>query len=99
MIIKYQSESVINSTPDKKLKYKFNIMIYMGKISASDAFDILNKNNKENILKNFGMDGLGKIKDHFLDAVATTVDINDESVKEIYWKTLNLYSGNILFKT
>ena len=56
----------------------------MGKINSSEAFEILNKNNKANILQNFGDYGLGKIKNTFINAVADTVDVNDESVKEAY---------------
>ena len=59
-------------------------MVCMGKIKASDAFDILVKDNKEEVLKSYGEYGFGKIKDYFIKSVADTVDINDESVKEIY---------------
>ena len=56
----------------------------MGDVSAFDAFEILNKNNKENILKNFGEYSLGKIRDYFIDSIISKVDVNDESVKEAY---------------
>ena len=56
----------------------------MGDVSVFDAFEILNKNNKENILKNFGEYSLGKIRDYFIDSIISKVDVNDESVKEAY---------------
>ena len=60
----------------------------MGKIKDSDVFAILVKDNKENILEKFGTCSLSNIKNHFVDDVADTVDINNESVKRLLLERL-----------
>ena len=56
----------------------------MGKVSSSDAFEILVKDDRKRILEKFGMQGFVKIKIYFIDNVDDTVDVNDGSIKEIY---------------
>ena len=56
----------------------------MGKVSSSDAFDILVKDDRKLILKQFGNKGLARMKDNFLDIVATTVDIDNNITKVAY---------------
>ena len=56
----------------------------MGKINSSEAFEILVKDHKENILEKFGTRGLSNIKIHFVDDVADTIDVNDTSVKTAF---------------
>ena len=64
----------------------------MGKIKASDAFDILVKVDKESIQKTFGTHGLGKIKNYFIDTVDTTVDVNSTFVNEAYDQACKKYA-------
>ena len=56
----------------------------MGKVSSSDAFEILVKDDRKRILEKFGNKGLVRMKDNFLDIVATTVDINNNITKVAY---------------
>ena len=56
----------------------------MVKVSSSDAFDILVKDDKKHMIKHFGVPRLFTVRDHFIDNVDAVVDVNDESVKEAY---------------
>ena len=49
-------------------------------ISKEEAWDILIKPNKEELLKNFGTDGLRRIKEYFLNVSNDLVDTNDVEV-------------------
>ena len=66
-------------------------MVCMGKIFVSDAFDILVKDDKEEILKTFGEHGFGKIRDCFIDSVESKIDVDDESVKKSYNNIITNY--------
>ena len=65
-------------------------MVCMGKIKNSDAFEILVKNDREDILKNYGEVGLARAKDYFIIYTNNMVDINDESVKEAFINKVEL---------
>ena len=56
----------------------------MGKINSSEAFEILVKDHKENILKKFGTRGLDNVRIYFVDNVADTVYVNDKSIKTAF---------------
>ena len=63
----------------------------MVKVSSSDAFDILVKDDKKHMIKHFGVPRLFTVRDHFIDNVDAVVDVNDESVKKSYNNIITNY--------
>lgn len=56
----------------------------MTKIDSGDAFDILVKNDKKELLRKFGTEGLWSIKCYFKREVDVQVDPDAGDVKAIY---------------
>ena len=55
-------------------------------VSNEEAWEILLKPEKENLLENFGTDGLRRIKEYFLDQLHPNVDVdvNDKTIIEMF---------------
>ena len=53
-------------------------------VKKEKAWDILVKSNREDLLKNFGTNGLVRIRDYFFQSVSDVIDVENAEVIEAY---------------
>ena len=58
----------------------------MVKVTASEAFKILIKDDKESLLEKFDKSGLVRIRDYFINSVVREVDIDECDVTDPFIK-------------